>query len=295
MLTFKATLHDTQVAFDQAVDRRETIIHQLLAEFLERGARGANLLVALNNLSTAQADFDAFEQELLRLDRIERITNEIGNPFPPHIAKKLRAIGIDDEAQRELANEMLADANGGPEAVRALHENAPAEMPDAPWMTADIGGSTVEYAPGTGKSKVPLTPMERGILMHKILEGKFDDDPVGRARAMHEIIEDVGNSSLADLLYYDDGEPWPAVDERPAMYGLLDDDDRPSLHGDGHVGPVEQHLRKCAALDADDPYVHDVLEGGVEFLRQRRSKTDTLLDDMRREVERATNNNRRRT
>ena len=218
-LTFKAVKHDTELMFDRIDDERERAIHELLAVYQARIVDNVAVYAALNNLATVQADYDAAALELHRLEHIERVTDAIRDPFPPHIASKLRAAGIDDESQRELANDILSDED----------EHAPMQ--------------TTAYYP-QDDTRVPLTPMERGILMHKIIEGKFDNDPVGRARAMHEIIEDVGNSSLADLLGDDDYEasdkPWPETTgfSLPDLLEAMKEDERPSLHGDGHVGPI---------------------------------------------------------
>jgi hypothetical protein len=304
MLTFKKTFEDAKTVFQDAVDQRETFIHNLLAVFQADRLRPVGLITALNNLATAQDDFDAAEKEMLRLEHIEHVTDEIVDPFPPRIAEKLRSIGIDAAAQRELANEMLADANGGPEAMRALHENArladkpaddrvrrwlegdwtidePAEMPDAPWRTADIGGGTVEFAPWVDNADLrrdfahARSAMERGTTMHKILEGDW------------------------------------AIQDDPAQ--------RPSLHSDGHVGPVAEHCAICGgALDDDAAFVplHDILEALTQPVVEcccgkgnntptgkpwyctkhgkwsdeplpRKSKTDTMIDEMRAEVEAA--------
>jgi hypothetical protein len=255
MLTFKATLHDTQVAFDQAVDRREDFIHNLLAVYADRSPRWAvNIVEALNNLSTAQADVDAFEHELLRLEHIEDITDEIADPFPPPIAKRLRSMGLSDEDMRELANEMLADENGGPEAMRFMHmhadENGGPETMRSPPLKASFMHMHEDELPEPG--------------------GTGDVEPPMSEEWLKPACQFCGSH---DLYVIDMGGPWFCVacgrrqDDNLArrhpqrLVDLLNmaDDDRPSLHGDGHVGPVAQHAAR-ASRETTGFSIHDLLE-----------------------------------
>jgi hypothetical protein len=299
MLTFKKTLHDANVAFEKAAADREHTIETLLTLFkLDYGqSRKQRLTYAISKLSAANDCLTKAGDELLRLKHIEHVTDLIVSPFPAHIAEQMRAAGIDEEAQREIANEMLADETpaskpprswreddwdihkpephpddarhcaicGGPidepaddaalrarwrrgdlklgkgEWMEGAHLFEPCEMPDASWLheraakrreewrKADIGAGFVEYRPGT---------------IAELLDSQLSDIERSMTNAecgtqAHKAIEAVIDMLLGD-------EPL-------------------SLHGDGHVGPViigpvEQHLRDCAARETNGFSLHDLLE-----------------------------------
>ena len=249
MLTFKATLEDANASVDKAFGDREATIETLLTLFkLDYGqSRKQRLTYAISKLAETHDRLTKTTDELLRLKHIEHVTDLIASPFPAHIAEQMRAAGIDEEAQREIANEMLADATpaskpprswlegdwalsddlrhcaicGGPtgEGHRCDDDERTDQFDDAegvPWLKADIGGGEVEYRPGT-------------------FEDLFESD-----------LRDV-ERSMSDAEKLED-DPHPGHSSRP------------SLHGDGHIGPVARHAKEAAEQLGDIPSLHDLLE-----------------------------------